>query len=50
MNNLGLKDKLSWIYPKYETDKYHKKGIDALSIYEILVLISANTTTEKYCN
>lgn len=50
INNLGLKDKLSWIYPKYETDKYHKKGIDALSIYEILVLISANTTTEKYCN
>ena len=48
--HLGLTDKLTWIFPKYEFDKYHKKGIDALSIYEILVILSANVTIEKFCD
>ena len=48
--HLGLTDKLTWIFPKYEFDKYHKKWIDALSIYEILVILSANVTIEKFCD
>ena len=46
---LRLIDKLTWIFPEYELNKLKKKWIDGLSIYELLVIISANITAEKFC-
>lgn len=47
--HLWLIDELTWIFPGYELNKLKKKGVDWLSIYELLVILSAHITAEKFC-